>query len=191
MMMKKNNKKVLIYGASDFGKILRNLIRYCDYEFLGFISDLHKGEEIIGDFDKVESQINKNKIEIIIGVGYSDLQNRWSLYQRVKESGFRIASVIHPNAYICNSAKLDEGVIVMAGTNIDFNAKIGSISVLWPGTVISHDSKIGSNCFFSPNSTLCGFSTVGNNCFIGANAVIVDHTEVKENSFIKANSLVK
>ncbi|MCX6158498.1 MAG: DapH/DapD/GlmU-related protein [Ignavibacteriae bacterium] len=184
-------KKVLIYGAGDFGRILKNLIRYTDYEFLGFISDISEGESILGSFEDVKEIYSTKQAEIVMGIGYTDLKNRWKLYNDVKSSGYKFASVIHPNSYICDTALIDEGAIIMSGVNIDFNAKVGTLSVLWPGTVISHDSVIGNNSFISPNATVCGFSSIGNNCFIGANSVVVDHTDVPNDVFIKANQIVK
>jgi len=183
--------KVLLYGSGDFGKIVKNILKSTDYTFAGYISDIEKGDDIVGDYDYLINNVNKNEYGIIITVGYSDLINRMKLYEKVLEAGFRLPNIIHSNSRIDPSVILGNGNIIMAGTDIDFNSVISDIVVFWPGSVISHDSKIKSNVFLSPNSTICGYAEIGKSTFVGAGSVIIDRCIVKENSFIKAGSLYK
>lgn len=184
-------KKVLLYGASDFGKIVRNVLKYTEYSFSGFISDIESGDEVLGDYDYLINNIDKNEHGIVITVGYSDLVNRFKLFEKVASAGFNFPNIIHSNSRVDPSVKIGDGNIIMASTDIDYNTVLNDISVIWPGTIISHDSDIESNVFISPNCTICGYTRIGNNSFIGAGSIIVDRCEVNENSFIKAGSLVK
>lgn len=184
-------KKVLIYGSGDLGLVVKNLIQYTDYRFSGFISDISDGPDVLGSFDSIIKNYSPEEFGIVLAIGYSDLENRFRIYKDIKEKGFILPVIKHPSSYLCNTAKVMEGVIVMPGCNVDYNTVIEEICVLWPHTVISHDSIIGTNSFLSPNSTVCGFCNIGKNCFIGAGAVIVDHTTVPDNSFVKAGSLYK
>ena len=38
-------KEFLVYGAGEFGYVIKNLIQNCGYKFTGFIDDYKKGEE--------------------------------------------------------------------------------------------------------------------------------------------------
>jgi sugar O-acyltransferase (sialic acid O-acetyltransferase NeuD family) len=184
-------KKVLLYGAGDFGKIVRNVLKYTEYSFSGFISDIESGDDVLGDYDYLINNIDKGEHEIVITVGYSDLVNRFKLFEKVADAGFNLPNIIHSNSRVDPSVKIGDGNIIMASTDIDYNTVLNDISVIWPGTIISHDSDIESNVFISPNCTICGYTRIGKNSFIGAGSIIVDRCEVNENSFIKAGSLVK
>lgn len=184
-------KKVLLYGAGDFGKIVRNVLKYTEYSFSGFISDIDTGDDVLGDYDYLINNVDKSEHSIVITVGYSDLVNRYKIFENVVSAGFNLPNIIHNNSRVDPSVRIGIGNIIMASADIDFNTSISNISVFWPGTIISHDSNIESNVFLSPNCTLCGYSRIGKNSFIGAGSVIVDRCEVKENSFIKAGSLIK
>ncbi|MHA1275108.1 MAG: PglD-related sugar-binding protein, partial [Promethearchaeota archaeon] len=168
--MKEKNKNILVYGARDFGKIVKNLINQCGYNFVGFISDLDTGPEIVGDFKHIINKFLPNSYEIVIALGYSDLKNRWSVYQKVIAHGYKVPSIIHPNSYVCPTSIIKSGSIIMAGSILDFNSYINELVVIWPGAIVGHDSYIGKNTFLSANCNICGFGKIGQHCFIGVSA---------------------
>lgn len=184
-------KKILLYGAGDFGLLVMNLLKITGHTFAGFVSDIKKGNDIIGDFNYVQNNYDINEYELAITIGYGDLKNRFTIYEKVLNTGYKLPNIIHPDSRIDPSVKLGNGNIIMAGTDIDFNSTISDLVVLWPGTVISHDSKINTNIFISPNSTVCGYAEIGSNTFIGAGSIIVDRAVIPQNSFLKAGTIYK
>jgi sugar O-acyltransferase (sialic acid O-acetyltransferase NeuD family) len=184
-------EKVLLYGSGDFGNVVRNILKYTNYTFAGFISDVETGKDILGDFNYLINNLKKEDYGLVITVGYSDLSNRMKLFRNVQKAGYILPNIIHSESRIDSSVILGSGNIIMSSTDIGLNSVFSDIAVVWPGSVVSHDSKIGSNVFLSPNCTLCGYTNIGSNSFIGAGSTIVDRRTVKENSFIKAGSIVK
>lgn len=184
-------KKVLLYGAGDFGKTVKNMLKYTEYTFAGFISDIEEGEEILGNFNFLLNKFNKKEYGLVLTVGYTDLPNRYKLYENIMESGFSLPNIIHSNSRIDDSVEIGKGNIIMSSTDLDYNAVITDITVVWPGAVISHDSQISSNVFLSPNCSVCGYAKIGKNSFLGAGSVIVDRCMVNEGSFIKAGTVFK
>jgi sugar O-acyltransferase (sialic acid O-acetyltransferase NeuD family) len=193
--------KVLVYGCAEFGQVVRNLVECCGYEFSGFIDDAFSGMKLVELVDKykfdpcryafvpyerAKFELLPKKYAIAIAVGYKSLKARWDIYQKVKADGYKVSSLVHPQAIVGESAKIGEGVIIMAGAIVDYNVGIKDLAVLWNGAVVSHDSVIGENTFLSPNCTVCGCSAVGRDCFIGAGAVVTDHAKVTDGSFVKA-----
>lgn len=182
-------KKIIVYGSKVFGSVIRDLVTQCGYEFVGFIDDFSIGENILGDFDFITKNYPKEEYEIVIAIGYFDLQARWTVYQKVVKYGYETPSLIHPAAYVRNVDKIGKGCIIMAGAIVEINAEIKDFVVILPGAVVNHDSIIGPNTFLSPNSTICGCVNLGHSCFIGAGAVVVDHNNIPDKSFIKAGSV--
>jgi len=184
-------KKVLLYGAGDFGKIVRNVLNYTEYCFSGYISDIDTGADILGNYDYLINTIDKKEYGLVITVGYTDLLNRSRIFDSVVSAGFNLPNIIHSDSRVDPSVQIGIGNIIMSSTDIDYNTSISDITVIWPGTIVSHDSIIDSNVFLSPNCTLCGYTRIGKNSFIGSGSIIVDRAELSENSFIKAGSLIK
>jgi len=181
---------ILVYGSREFGRVVKELVSCCGHDFAGFIDDYHPGEEVLGRFDDVSRRFPPPAHEVAIAVGYKDLAARWGVFEAVKERGYRVPPLVHPRAYVADSATVDEGAIVMAGAIVDVRVVLAPLVVAWPGVVVNHDSVVQANSFLSPAVTVCGGATIGRQSFVGAGATIVDHVSVPPDSFIRAQSLV-
>ncbi len=153
------------------------------------VDDYNQGPGILGDLATVTDSHPPEHYGVALAVGYSQLPARWAAWERVSQAGYWAPALVHPRAYIADSARLGAGVMVMAAAIVDVHAEIGDLAVLWPGANVSHDSRVGSNVFISPGAVLCGAVEVGSHSFIGAGAVVVDHSNVPEASFVKAGSV--
>lgn len=183
-------KKVLIYGSKDFASIVKNLVEECGMDFVGYIDDFNSGQHhILGKYEDVKKNYSPDLYEIIIAIGYNNLEARWNVYEKVVGDGYNVPSLVHPAAQLSEKSTVSSGAIVMRGAIVDFNCYLNNLVVVWPGVVINHDSIIGANSFLSPNSTICGFVEIGHSCFIGAGSVIVDHNSIPNNGFVKAGQV--
>jgi sugar O-acyltransferase (sialic acid O-acetyltransferase NeuD family) len=179
---------ILIYGAGDFGQVVKELV--CDTlgGFAGFVDDWNTGEHIVGSLDAILPSLDPHSCQFVMAIGYRHLRSRWQAYQRLRALGFKFPSLIHPNAIVHNSSRVADGAIVMMGATVGVNVGVNALAVLWPGVVVAHDAHVGPNAFLSPSATVCGHSSIGRDCFIGAGATIVDHVAVPDGSFVKAGS---
>jgi sugar O-acyltransferase (sialic acid O-acetyltransferase NeuD family) len=177
--------RLLIYGSMDFAKTAAELARHCGHEVAGMIDDFNSGPDILGTFNAVRLSHSPSDFSVVMAIGYSDIPARWKAWKKVSSSGYHAPALIHPSAYVADTARVGDGVMIMAGAIVDVHTEIGDLAVIWPGSCVNHDSKIGSNTFVSPNATVCGFANVGSNCFIGAGSVIADHCKVPQGSLIK------
>jgi len=182
-------KKIIVYGARVLGYHIKNLIKECGYEFSGFISDIDEGDEILGDYEMVKKSKDLNEFEIAVALGYSNFQNRWDVFQKIKNDNFIVAKLIHPKAIINTESKIGEGAVIFAGAVVDYNAVLGDMVLMYSGAIASHDTFVGSNTILSLNSTLCGMAHLEGFSFIGAGAVVVDNMSVPSMSFIKAGKV--
>ena len=181
----------LIYGSSDFALVLKDFLELHEMRFSGFIDDFRSDAMIVGTFADVVLRYPPSDYEIVLGIGYNNLQGRLEAFKRIKSAGFNAATLIHRNAYVRNPVNIHEGAIVMANVTVDFNAVIGEAAVLWPGVVVNHDCRISKNTFISPSATICGFANIGESCFVGAGSVVSDHVDVPDGTFIKAGSVYR
>lgn len=175
-----------MYGSRDFGKVIRDLSEHCGHQFVGYIDDVHEGDEVVGDYAAAKRLHPPGSVGVAIAIGYGHLEARWRIYQQAVADGYSVPTLIHDRAYVHDPGSIGRGAVIMAGALVDVSARLGELAVLWPGAVINHDSVVGANTFVSPNATVCGFAVVGESCFIGAGAVIVDHCSVPAKTFVKA-----
>ena len=180
---------LLVYGSSEFGAVLRDVLADCGHEFAGFIDDVHpKNPGVVGSFEQARASHPPSTAGLVLAIGYKHLEARRKVFDSARAAGYRFPPLVHPAAHVHPSAKVGEGAVVMARAIVDRQANVGEACVLWPGVNVSHDSRIGSNTFASPSAIVCGFVEVGRDCFLGAGSVIADHRTVPDGSFVKAGS---
>lgn len=78
---------------------------------------------------------------------------------------------ISPRAFVHESARLEEGVVVEAGAVIGPEVAVGSGSVVAPNAVIGSSSQIGRDCFIGPGAVV-QHALVGNRVVIHGGAQI-------------------
>jgi sugar O-acyltransferase (sialic acid O-acetyltransferase NeuD family) len=182
-------KPVLLYGSGTLSRLARQLVVECGGRFAGYIDDYKTGPDIVGTFEQIRRVCPPDRYDAAIGIGYGDLEARWSVYEAVVAAGYDTPSLVHPTSMVGENARLGKGCFVMRGAVVDTGASVGDLAVLWPGSVLNHDSTVGPNTFVSPNATICGFVTIGRHCFIGAGAIIINENEVPDRSFVKAGKV--
>lgn len=177
--------QVLIYGSREFARTVAELAVDCGHQVAGYIDDFASGTGILGTLEQVCVSHPPGRYGVLMAIGYQHLAARWQAWQRVRSAGYATPALIHPHAYAARTALIADGVMLMAGCNVDAHSRLGEIAVVWPGACISHDCVVGENCFVSPNATLCGCVTLGAHCFVGAGAGVADHCAVPPSTRIK------
>ncbi len=178
--------KILVYGSRMFGAVIRCLVDDCGHEFAGFIDDVHKGEGVLGSFERTRMTHPPADYGCVNAVGYSNLAARRDVTARIVAAGYSMPVLVHPRAYVSTTSSIGRGTFVMAGALVDCRVTVDDNVVIWPGVCVSHDCRIGGNTFLSPNCTICGDCQVGCDNFVGAGAVIVSHAVVPDGTRIKA-----
>lgn len=186
-----DRQPILVYGSTDFGSIVRELAEACGHSFVGFIDDWHAGKDIVGTLEATCKSHPPRTCVVALAIGYKHMEARCRAAERLRDVGYRIASLVHPQAYVAPSATIGEGTLVMARAVVDVRAHLGPITVVWPGAIVSHDCILLGNTFVSPGATLCGYCKIGEDSFLGAGSIVVDHVELPKATFLKAGEVYK
>ncbi|MCP4835720.1 MAG: hypothetical protein GY895_13270 [Phycisphaera sp.] len=180
---------VIVYGSRIFGRLVRELLPVVGHHFIGYVDDVHSGDEVLGDWEMVLDRHSPGDFGVVVAVGHRSLSARRRICERVLASGFEMPSIVHPSCEIASTARIGVGCIVQAKSILDTRVEIGDFSILFPGVNVSHDSNVGSNVYISPGAIVCGGSRIGSDSFVGAGSVIADHVTVPSSSFVKAGSV--
>lgn len=114
---------LVIVGTSGHGKVIADIARLNGYEEIVFLDDdtsIHTcaGYPVIGktdDYGKVQPDNFRNAktVDVVIAIGNCTI---WETIQRrFEQQGFPIATLVHPQAVVAESAELGAGTVVMAG----------------------------------------------------------------------------
>ena len=142
-----------------------------------------------------ESYINKKLIKnnyAFVTVGQiKNYKIRVKLFDRLKDLGFKIPTIISPSAYISKHAVIGQGTIVMHGAIINAGAAIGNNCIINTNSLIEHDVVIGDHTHISTEVTINGGVVIENKVFIGSRSIIKDNISIGEHSIVGAGLYIK
>lgn len=189
-------KPLVLIGGGGHCKSVIEAAESAGYEIMGVLDmpeDIGKeilSTKVIGTDDDIPQYVDK--AEFVITVGF--IKNpaiRIKLYNRVKEAGGKLATIIASTAYVSKYATIGEGTVVMHHAFVNAGAKVGNNVILNTFTNVEHDAVIGYHCHISTGTMVNGDCKVGANCFIGSQSVLANGITVGDDIVVGAGSLVR
>lgn len=189
-------KPLILIGGGGHCKSVIEAAESAGYQILGVLDmpeDVGKeilSTKVIGTDDDIPAYVDK--AEFVITVGFiKSPATRIKLYNRVKEVGGKLATIIASTAYVSKYATIGEGTVVMHQSFVNAGAKVGCNVILNTFTNIEHDAVIGDQCHISTGTMVNGDCKVGNNCFIGSQSVLANGVSIGDDIIVGAGSLVR
>lgn len=188
-------EKVVLVGAGGHCKILIESLDKSLYEIIGILdNDLEKGTEIIGipiigDDHDAKALFDAGIHNAVIAI-VGNLKIRRKLLDQYKEMGFSFPNILHPSACISPSAKIGEGVAVLAGAYVNAEAIVQDFATINTGAVVEHEAVVGENGHIAPRATLLGAGRVGKDTMVGAGSVVLQQVIIGDQCTIGAGSIV-
>jgi len=165
-----NKKSLLIVGAGEYGQLIQELAEDCGYEKIAFLDD--NSPIAIGKISDAEKFLGVYE-EIIIAIGNSDIREK--VFKEM-ELLFRVATLIHPSAYVSRSAIISTGSIVECGAVVHTAVRLGKACIINAGAVVNHNSTVGDfsqvdcNAIVSARSAIpCGMKVMSGTVWNGSN----------------------
>ena len=189
-------KNLILVGGGGHCKALIDVAESAGYSILGVLDMPEEvGKEIlstkvIGTDEDIPFYVDT--AEFIIAVGFiMDSSTRIRLFNRVKQAGGKLATIVAATAHVSKYASLGEGTVVMHHALVNAGAKVGDNVILNSFADVEHDSVIGSQCHISTGAIVNGDCWVGERCFIGSQSVLVNGITVAEDIIVGAGSVVR
>ncbi|MHC8396062.1 acetyltransferase [Pseudomonas sp. LB3P93] len=189
-------KPLVILGAGGHAKVLLSLVQSAGFDVLGVCDPVladqaggqWRGISILGG-DSALDALDPGSIELVNGLGQLvGGTGRKKVFQRLSARGFRFPVLVHPLAWVDATARLAEGVQVMAGAIIQADVVIGANSIINTRAGIDHDCRLGEDVHVAPGATLCGSVQVENGAFIGSGATVIQGLTVATAAVVGAGA---
>lgn len=189
-------KSLILIGGGGHCKSVIEAAESAGYSILGIL-DVQENVgkrvlsyEIIGTDDNISVYVDK--AEFVITVGFiKNPATRIKLYNKVKEAGGKLATVIASTAHVSKYAEIGEGTVVLHQAFVNADAKVGCNVILNNFVNIEHDARIGDQCHISTGAMINGECKVGKNCFIGSQSVLANCITVGDDIIVGAGSFIR
>ncbi|WP_454717378.1 acetyltransferase [Caulobacter segnis] len=146
------------------------------------------GVPVVGDDLKLPALKEQGLSQLFVAIGDNRLREK--LGRKAQGLGFVLVNAIHPSAVISPSAKLGQGVAVMAGVAINADTDVGDLAIINTGAVVDHDGRLGMACHLGPASALAGGVTVGDRAFLGVGARVIPGVTIGADTTVGAGGVV-
>lgn len=190
-------KNLIIYGAAEFGKLMRHYFE-CEkkYKVIGYCADqkfiksaILDGKPVF-DIESLANLFSPGDVEIFVAVGYKSMLARESMFNKASRLPFKLASMLSSKSNIDESSTIGRNCVVLPGVQIEPNVDIGDNCIVWSSSVLCHDSAINSHTFIAAQTLVGGRSVIGRRCFLGFNATVVNDVKIGDDCLIGAKSLI-
>jgi sugar O-acyltransferase (sialic acid O-acetyltransferase NeuD family) len=189
-------EKIFLFGAGGHAKVVLDAARRQGYQVLGLFDDNPKlvgttllGCPVIGGRAELAAWCAANGVAAgLVSIGHNAIRGEVAAWLRAE--GLRLVSVIHPQATVAESVRLEPGSVVMAGAVINVDTVLGANCIVNTGASVDHDCVIGDNVHIGPGCRLCGNVTVGETALLGAGSTVIPGVTIGEKAVIGAGSTV-
>lgn len=163
--------RLIILGAGGYGHVIKDLaIQSKKYEEILFLDDNSKNK--CNSFLEYRDETT----EFYPAFGNNAIRMEW--LNRMEENQCRIASFIHPTAYVSPKATIGVGCMILPLALVNTNSVIESGCIINCGAVIDHDCHIGKGCHICLNATIKANNNIPAYTKIEAGCVIENNTYI-------------
>jgi acetyltransferase EpsM len=190
-------ERLIIWGASGHAMVAADIVRLRDhYEIAGYLDDVEqerRGRPFYGSFVRGgrEQLISlwRDAIRwLFVAVG--DCQARLALADVARENGFKLATLLHPQAILASDASVREGSLVAAGAVVSPAVRIGHNVIINTSATADHECVIDDGAHISPGAHLAGGVRIGRGTWVGLGSNVKEGVQIGSHSIIGAGSLV-
>ncbi len=139
----------------------------------------------------LDKKLIKNNYALVTVGQIKNYKPRVKLFNRLKDLGYKIPTIISPLAHISKRAVIGQGTIVMHGAIVNAGVVIGNNCIINTNSLIEHDVVIGDHVHISTGVSINGGVIIGNKVFIGSHSIIRDNINIGDYSIVGANLYIK
>lgn len=152
--------RLMIIGAGGHGQVIQDVARHMDKYVsstgnvqIFFLDDKFEEKsvntygtityDVISPCSAYKEYIN-DETEFYPAFGNNFLRLEWMKW--ISEAGGKLATIIHPSAYVADSVKLDKGTVILPHAVVNSGCRIGRGCIINVGAIIDHGCVIEDGC---------------------------------------------
>ena len=191
--------KIVGLGAGGHAKVILDILSFHhEFQVVGLtaadpaaVGQLVLGVPILGNDDILPRLLREGVSGAFIGVGsVGDCRVRRRLFEMASRLGFQIINAIHPHASVARSARLGDGVAIMAQAVVNPDVWLGDNVIVNTGAQLDHDCRVGDHVHIAPGAHISGGVRMDDCVHVGVGATIIQGVHVGEGALVGAGAVV-
>lgn len=190
------SKKIIILGGLGNGSIIANAIVHAnnfgnnEWSFEGYLNDRIKVGEyiesypVLGKLSDISRFINHDYYFINAILRIDGQIERLEMFNNLNIPEDRLATFIHPMAYVAPNVQLSPGTVIMPNASISAGTSFGKCCLVMVGATIGHDNIIGDFAHIAAQACVGSYLRIGIGVHIGLNATIKENLTIGDYSAV-------
>jgi len=192
---------IFLFGQGELARVAFEYLKDAEFQKISLVADpeyiampewrktiVHKfNANLIND----SLRVGEAPAHLFLPISYRMMNKVRELkFNRWKEWGGKLLTLIHPSTKIWYGTDIGEGSWIQENCQIQTGSKIGQGTIIWAGSHIGHNASIGDFCWITTGTVICSSCIIKNNCFIGANAVISPEVILAEGTLVGSGAII-
>jgi UDP-perosamine 4-acetyltransferase len=187
------NQGVVVIGAGGHAKVCIELLRAMNLEVSWCIGGAADPETCLGvpvlpGDAHLERLAREGHRKAFVAVGSNALRQR--LGASARSLGFELVNAISPRAIVSPTARLGQGIAIMAGAIINADTSIADLAIINTSASVDHDGSIGEAAHIAPHCGLAGNVNVGARAFLGVGCKVIPGISIGADVLAGAGSVI-
>ncbi len=144
-------------------------------------SDL-EGHPVLGGLEDIDGFLDQGYYFIYTIYRIDGQDRRLALFDQLAIPDDRLATFIHPRAYVAGNAKIGPGCVIMPNASVSPGVALGRCGLAMVNATIGHNCAIGDHAHFAAGSNLGAYLKIGRGVHIGLNATVRENLTLGDGS---------
>lgn len=183
-------KNIVILGGLGNGSVIANAIEhankmgYNEWICKGFLNDrvpvggFIDSYPVLGNLSDVQKFINDDYYIINTIFRIDGQEDRLDLFLKLNIPDDRLATFVHPMAYVAPNVQLSPGTVIMPQVTLSSGTKFGKSCLVMVGATVGHDNLIGDFCHIAAQACVGAYIKIGTGVHIGLNSTIRENLTI-------------
>jgi sugar O-acyltransferase (sialic acid O-acetyltransferase NeuD family) len=188
------NRPLILIGSGGHGRVSLEVAQSMGRKVAGFIDKtktartIVNGSPVLGGDELLTDPHFLLSNDLFVAIGEQEVRRRYA--NMIMQNGGSLASLAHPSCIFSPSATIGSGTILMPGTIVNANTRIGKFCIVNTGSTIDHDCTLEDGVQICPGVNLAGTVSCGADAFIGSGAVVVPRVRIGTRAIVGAGAVV-
>lgn len=195
-------RKVAILGGLGNGAVVAAAIKHArrmnatDLEVAGFLNDRAEIGSMI-DMFPVIGKVSDAKRLLDEGYWFINTilridgnKERIAMFENLGIPDDRLATFVHPMAYVAPSVQLGAGCIIMPNVSMSPGTKLGKGCLMMAGAMMGHNNVVGDFCHIAAQAAVGSYLQIGKGVHIGLNATVRENLTIGDFATLGAGAVL-
>lgn len=196
------SRKVAILGGLGNGTIVAAAIEHArrmgatDLEVAGLLNDREEVGTMLNMFPVIGKTEDAKRL---LDEGYWFIntilridgnRERIAMFESLGIPDDRLASFVHPSAYVAPTVELGPGCIIMPNVSMSPGTRLGKGCFMMVGSMMGHDNEVGDYCHIAAQAAVGSFLKIGKGVHIGLNATVIEYLTIGDFATVGAGAVL-